>query len=143
MKNLIRSAVLAIAVLALVMPDAAQAQAQPPKPAPAVQPKSTVKKAPTPTPTNEARWESMLNSMAVLAQEGTEVKRITPQEKAQIDGTITKVRAQINAAKAGGISEVEEDAIDTAIAAEMTVIAKSMSDEPRKKANPIPLPAKK
>ena len=141
MKNSIRSAVLAIAVLAFVLPDAAQAQAQPPKPAPAVQPKSTVKKAPAPT--NEARWESMLNSMAVLAQEGSEVKRITPQEKAQIDGTITKVRAQINAAKAGGISEVEEDAIDNAIAAEMTVIAKSMSDEPRKKANPIPLPAKK
>jgi hypothetical protein len=138
MKNLIRSAVLAMAVLSLVMPDVAQAQAKPP----AVVAKSVVKKAHKPT--NEERWNSMLNSMAVLAQEGAEVKRVTPAEKTQIDGTIAKVKAQIAAAKKDGISEVEEDAIDTAIANEMTVIAKGMSDEPRKKANPlIPTAAKK
>ncbi len=131
MNNLIRSAVLAFAVLSFAVPSAVQAQA-----------KSTAKKAHKPT--NEVRWTSMLASMAVLAHEGAEVKRITPAEKTQIDGTITKVKAQIAAAKKDGISEVEEDAIDNAIANEMTVIAKAMSDEPRKKANPlVPVAAKK
>ncbi len=143
MKNLVRSAVLAIAVLAFVVPDAAHAQAPAPaqttKPVP--KPRTTAKKAHKTT--NEERWNSMLNSMAVLAQEGSEVKRITPAEKTQIDGTITKVKQQIAAAKKDGISEVEEEAIDTAIANEMVVISKAMSDEPRKKANPAPLPAKK
>jgi hypothetical protein len=135
MKNIIRSAALAIAMVSVMAPDAAQAQA----PAPA---KSTAKKPHKPT--NEERWNSMLNSMAVLAHEGAEVKRVTPAEKTQIDGTILKVKAQIAAAKKDGISEVEEDAIDAAIANEMTVIAKAMSDEPRKKANPIvPTAAKK
>jgi len=131
MKNLIRSAALAIAVLSLVVPDAAQAQAT----ASAIA-KSTVKKAVKNN--NEARWLTMLTTMAVLSHEGTEVKRINAAEKKQIDDTITKVRQQITAAKSsGGISEAEEDQIDNAIADEMAKIALAWSDEPLKKANPI------
>jgi hypothetical protein len=139
MKSLIRSAVLALAVLSIAVPEAVQAQHSR-KPAP--KPKSHAKKA-QPKAASEARWNSMLNSMTVLAHEGAEVKRITAAEKTQIDGTVTKVKQQIASAKKGGISEVEEEAIDTAIANEMIVIAKAMSDDARKKANPIPVPAKK
>jgi len=135
MKKFIRSLAVAIAVLSLVMPNAAQAQA---KPAPA---KSTAKKPHKPA--NEQRWDSMLNTVAVLTREGVEVKRITADEKKQIDSTTAKVKAQIAAAKTGGISEAEEDAIDNAIADEMEKIAKFWTDAPRKAAAPIKPVAKK
>jgi hypothetical protein len=131
MKTFVRSAVLAVAVLSFVAPEAAQAQAKP-APAPA---KSTAKK-PTKA-TNEQRWASMLNSMAVLCQEGTEVKRITPAEKKTIDDNIAKVKAQIAAARQGGISEAEEDQIDNLIADDMAKIAVFWTDAPRKAAAPI------
>lgn len=133
MQNLIRSVAVA-AALSFAIPFAAQAQA--PAAAP---PKSTVKK-PIPNK-NEVRWNSMIASMNTLAQEGAEVKRILPAEKVQIDAFIVKLRQQIAAAKQGGLSEVEEEQIDGAIADEMVKIAQFMTDDARKKAAPIAKPA--
>ena len=133
MKKLVLSFVAAFAALSLLVPELVQAQA--PKPLA----RGTVKKPHKPT--NEARWTSMLNSMAVLNQEGAEVRRIDPAEHKQIADTIAKIRGQIQAAKAGGISEAEEDAIDNAIADEMLKISAFMSDQQRK-ARPL-APAKK
>lgn len=132
MIKLIRSVAIAFAVLSLVAPEAVLAQA---KPAPAPVAKSTAKKPHKPT--NEDRWNSMINSMVVLTQEGIEVKRITPAEKKVIDDNIVKVKAQIAAAKQGGISEVEEDQIDNLIADDMAKIAAFWTDAPRKAAAPI------
>ena len=121
MKHLVFSVVTAFAVLSLLVPEAVQAQQR------------KTAKAPL-KPVGEARWYSMLNSMAVLNQEGMEVRRIDPNEHKQIASTIAKIRSEIAAAKQGGISEVEEDAIDGAIADGMVAISKFMSDPQRKAA---------
>jgi hypothetical protein len=133
MQNLIRSVAVA-AALSIAVPFAAQAQT--PAAAP---PKSTAKKPVKNV--NETRWASMLASMNTLATEGAEVKRITPAEKKQVDDFIAKTRGQITAAKQGGLSEVEEEQIDGAIADEMVKIAQFMTDDARKKAAPIAKPA--
>src|SRR5689334_22228564 len=96
-------------------------------------------------PVQDNRWGSMLSSASVLAHEGTEVRRITPQEKQALDGMINKVRGDIARVKKDGkISEAEEDAIDREISDVMVRVAQFMSDPQRKAAAPgrIPVPAK-
>lgn len=92
--------------------------------------------------TNETRWTSMLASAATLAQEGVEIKRIDAKEKAAIDAFMNKIRTQIASAKADGVTEAEEDAIDQLISDVVMGIANRYQDKaPAKAADKAPAKA--
>src|SRR3989442_788436 len=83
-------------------------------------------------PAAEARWNKLFQAAAVLAHEGMEVRRITAAEKKQIDDFVGQTRQFIAKAKVGGITEAEEDGIDTNMAQLYAMLAKNMSDVQRK-----------
>ncbi len=119
-------------VLALLLPLDAAAQPKPAPTAPAAPAKPAAAKPLHPA--NETRWNNLFQAAAVLTHEGMEVHRITAAEKKQIDDYIAQMKAIVAKAKTGGISEAEEDGIDNGLAALFAMVAKNMSDVPRKAA---------
>jgi tellurite resistance protein len=119
----------ALLALALFVPQA-HSQIKSPATAPAQDPR--LHKKPM-TQTAEARWNSMLQSAGLLSREGTETRRITPQEAQVINTEISRINAAIAGARQGGVSEAEEDQIDNAIATLFDRFAGYMADPARKK----------
>jgi hypothetical protein len=81
---------------------------------------------------NHARWKTMLDVARSLAHDGSEVNRITANEKKSIADLVAKLQSEIKAKGANGFSEEEEDQIDNHIANMIVKIAEYMSDPKRK-----------
>jgi hypothetical protein len=80
-----------------------------------------------------ARWTAMLNAAETLAQEGSEVKRVSAPEMTKIKASVAKKKAEIAKLGANGFTEKEEDLIDNHIAGLLMRVANSMTNNEKER----------
>jgi hypothetical protein len=78
--------------------------------------------------TKDERWNRLLTAAATIAREGVDVGRINAQERKQIDDYVAEARKFIAGSRQGGITEAEEDQIDSNIAGMYRAIAGYMTN---------------